>query len=51
MLKNGFESTKFEIFVKVVHNFGRSDDDMIVWKNAYFHYIKTWFNAQLGQKI
>ena len=29
MLKNDFESTNFVIFEEVVHNFGRSDDDMI----------------------
>ena len=29
MLKNDFESTNFAIFEEVVHNFGRSDDDMI----------------------
>ena len=27
--KNGFESTNFEMFKEVVHNFGKSDDDMI----------------------
>ena len=29
MLKNDFESTNFAIFEEVVHNFGKSDDDMI----------------------
>ena len=29
MLKNDFESTNFAIFEEVVHNFNRSDDDMI----------------------
>ena len=29
MLKNDFESQNFAIFEKVVHNHGRSDDDMI----------------------
>ena len=28
-LENGFKSTNFEIFEKVVHNYGRSDNDMI----------------------
>ena len=51
MPKNDFESTNFENFEKVVHKFGRSDDDMILWKNAYFHYMQTWFDAQLDQKI
>ena len=51
MLKSDFESTNFAIFEKVVHNFGRSDDDMIYWKNAYFQYMLTWFDAQLDQKI
>ena len=27
--KNDFESTKFEMFEKINHNFGKSDDDMI----------------------
>ena len=51
MPKNYFESTNFDNFEKVVHKFGRSDDDMILWKNAYFHYMQTWFDAQLDQKI
>ena len=29
MPKNEFESTNFANFEEVVHNFGRSDDDMI----------------------
>ena len=29
MMKNDFESTNFAIFEEVVHNFGRSDDDII----------------------
>ena len=29
MPKNDFESTNFANFEEVVHNFGRSDDDMI----------------------
>ena len=28
-LKNDFECTNFEMFEEVVHNFGKSDDDMI----------------------
>ena len=51
MPKNDFESTNFANFEEVVHNFGRSDDDMIYWKNAYFQYMQTWFDAQLDQKI
>ena len=27
--KNDFESMNFEMFKEVVHNFGKSDDDMI----------------------
>ena len=27
--KNDFENTNFEMFEEVVHNFGKSDDDMI----------------------
>ena len=53
MLKNDFETTNFAIFEteKVDHNFCRSDDDMIQWKNAYFQYMHMWFAAQLDQKI
>ena len=51
MLKNDFKSTNFAIFKEVVNNFGRSDDDMIYWKNAYFQYISLWFDAQLDKKI
>ena len=29
MLKNDFEILNFEIFDKIVHNFGKSDNDMI----------------------
>ena len=29
MLKKDFESQNFTIFEEVVHNFGRSDDDII----------------------
>ena len=28
-LKNDFENQNFEMFEEVVHNFGKSDDDMI----------------------
>ena len=35
------------ILVSSVHNFGRSDDDIIQWKNAYL----PWFDAQLDQQI
>ena len=51
MPKNDFESTNFANFEEVVHNLGRSDDDMISRKNVYFQYIQTWFDAQLDQKI
>ena len=37
MTKNDLENQNFEIFEEVVDNFGRSDDDLIWWKNAYFH--------------
>ena len=30
MLKNDFENQNFEIFAKVVHNVGKSEDE-IVW--------------------
>ena len=29
MLKNDFESMNFAVFEEVVHNFGRSDNNMI----------------------
>ena len=29
MLKNDFENQNVDIFDKVVHNFGKSDDDII----------------------
>ena len=29
MLKNDFESTNFANFEEVIHNFGRSDDDLV----------------------
>ena len=51
MPKNDFESTNFANFEEVVHNFGRSDDDMIYWKNAYFQYMQMRYDAQLDQKI
>ena len=47
MLKNDFESTNLANFEEVVHNFGRSDDDMILRKNAYFQHMQMWFDAQL----
>ena len=50
MPKNDFESTNFPNFEDVVHNFGRSDNDIILQKNAYFQYMQTWFDAQLDQK-
>ena len=28
-LKNDFENLNFEMFEEIVHNFGKSDDDMI----------------------
>ena len=41
----------FEIFDKVVHSFGKSDEVIIQQKNAYFQQIHEWFDAQLSQKI
>ena len=38
-------------FKEVLNNFGRSDNDKIQWKNAYFHQMHLWFHAQLAQKI
>ena len=51
MLKNDFESTNFAFFEEVVHNFDRSDDGFILWKNAYFDHMHTWLDVQLDQKI
>ena len=51
MLKNDFENQNFELFEKVFQNFGKSDDDIIFWKYAYFHYMHTWFYVQFDQKI
>ena len=34
--KNDLETQNFEIFDKVVHDFGKSDKIIIQWKNAYF---------------
>ena len=36
-MKNDFENQNFEMFEEIVHNFGKSDSDIIEWKNAYFH--------------
>ena len=36
LVKFYFETQNFEIFDKVVHNFGMSDKVIISWKNAYF---------------
>ena len=51
MLKNDFENQNFEIFAKVVHNFGKSDDDIIQGKNAYFQQTHMCYHTQLAQKI
>ena len=37
-LKNDFENKNFEIFEEFVHNFGKSDGEIIQWTDAYFHY-------------
>ena len=50
MLRNDIESQNFAIFEEDVHNFGRSDDDMIYRKNAYFQYMQKWFDALLIKK-
>ena len=39
----------FAIFEEIVHNFGRSDDDILVKKCLFS--IFQWFDAQLNQKI
>ena len=51
MPKNDFKSTNFANFEDVVHNFGRSDDDMIYLKNEYFQCMHMWFDTKLDQKI
>ena len=33
------------------NNFGKSNGDIIYWKNAYFHKMHMWLYAQLEQKI
>ena len=35
-MKNDFETQNFEIFDEVVQNFGKPDEVIIYWKNAYF---------------
>ena len=39
--ENDFETQNFEIFDKVVHNFGKSDEVIIEWKNACFQQLQT----------
>ena len=34
--ENDFETQNFDIFDKVVHDFGKPDEVTIYWKNAYF---------------
>ena len=51
MLKNDFESTNFAIFEEVVHNFGRSDDDMIWRKNAYVFPIYAYVRGLMPNLI
>ena len=36
IMKIDFEYQNFEMFEKLFHNFGNSDNDMIYCKNAYF---------------
>ena len=50
-LKNDFETQNFEIFDKVAHDFGKSDDVLIQLKNAYFQQMYQWFDDQLDQNI
>ena len=38
-------------FVSLIWSFGRSDNDMILWRNAYFQYMHTWFHVLSNQKI
>ena len=47
---NDFENQNFEIFEEIVHNFSKSDGDIIWWKNAYFHQMHTWFHVQIDKK-
>ena len=38
-------------FTEVLHDIGRSDDDMLQLKNDGIQQLHTWFYAQLEQKI
>ena len=42
MPKSDFESTNFANYEEVVHNFGRSDDEMMLWKNASIYADVVW---------
>ena len=35
--QNYFENQNFEMFEEVVHNFGKFDGDIILWKNTDIH--------------
>ena len=39
MLKNDFESQNFAMFEEVVHDFGRTDDDIIYSKASFYAII------------
>ena len=41
MLKNDIESQNFAIFEEGVDNLGRSGDDIMLWKDAYFQKMHT----------
>ena len=47
MPKNDFECTNIANFEEVVHNFGRSDDDV----KKCLHIFNIHIDAQLDQKI
>ena len=51
MIKNDLESQNFGIFEEGVDNLGRSGDDIILRKYAYFLKMHNWFHVQLAQKI
>ena len=50
ILKNDFENQNSEIFDNVLNNFGRSDDDMIWWKNDDLHRCIHGFMPNLHKK-
>ena len=44
-MKNDFKNLDFEIFAKIVHKFGKSNEDTIYLKSLF-----PWFHAQLAKR-